>query len=90
MADDKSLWKRICAGEQSAFEVFFREFAPRLRGFLHVYSGGELEADDILQETFCKSGDDRVDMTLSAERCANTSTVLRASVWHKNGGSRRT
>ncbi|HLW82309.1 MAG TPA: RNA polymerase sigma factor [Candidatus Acidoferrales bacterium] len=52
MADDKSLWKGICAGEQLAFEVFFREFAPRLRGFLHVYSGGELEADDILQETF--------------------------------------
>lgn len=52
MADDRSLWERICAGEQSAFEVFFREFAPRLRGFLRVYSGGYQEMDDILQQTF--------------------------------------
>ena len=51
MADDKSLWERICAGEQAAFEALFREFAPRLRGFLRVYSGGHLEIDDILQET---------------------------------------
>jgi len=52
MADDKSLWERICAGEQSAFEALFKEFAPRLRGFLRVYTGGQLETDDILQETF--------------------------------------
>lgn len=52
MSDDKSLWKRISAGEQSAFEALFREFALRLRGFLRVYSGDRLETDDILQETF--------------------------------------
>src|SRR5438874_2200172 len=31
MADDRELWERICRGDISAFEGFYRENAPRLQ-----------------------------------------------------------
>jgi RNA polymerase sigma-70 factor (ECF subfamily) len=52
MADDAALWDQICAGDSSAFEALFREVGPRLRSFVRVYSGGQAEAEDIVQETF--------------------------------------
>ena len=52
MADDHALWRRICAGNALAFDDLFRETAPRLRGFVRLYAGGECEAEDIVQETF--------------------------------------
>lgn len=52
MADDAALWDQICAGNTSAFEALFREVGPRLRSFVRVYSGGQTEAEDIVQETF--------------------------------------
>ena len=52
MADDAALWDKICAGNTSAFEALFREVGPRLRGFVRMYSGGQADAEDIVQETF--------------------------------------
>lgn len=52
MGDDQVLWRRICAGNASAFDDLFREAAPRLRGFARLYAGGQCEAEDIVQETF--------------------------------------
>jgi RNA polymerase sigma-70 factor (ECF subfamily) len=52
VANDADLWERICVGDVSAFETLFREVGPRLRSFLRIYSGGRVEADDIVQETF--------------------------------------
>lgn len=51
MSDD-TLWRKICAGSVPAFEELFEDAAPRLRGFVRVYSGGRLEAEDIVQEIF--------------------------------------
>lgn len=52
MADDAALWEQICAGSTSAFEALFREVGPRLRSFVRVYSAGQADAEDIVQETF--------------------------------------
>ncbi len=52
MANDADLWERICSGDVSAFETLFREVGPRLRSFLRIYSGAQVEAEDIVQETF--------------------------------------
>ncbi|MFZ0819196.1 MAG: sigma-70 family RNA polymerase sigma factor [Candidatus Acidiferrales bacterium] len=50
--NDADLWEKICAGDTSAFEALFREVGPRLRSFLRIYSGAQVEAEDIVQETF--------------------------------------
>jgi RNA polymerase sigma-70 factor (ECF subfamily) len=52
MTYDAALWERIRAGDTSAFETFFRETSPRLRCFLRIYSGGQVDAEDIAQEAF--------------------------------------
>ena len=52
MPNDIALWEQIRAGDTSAFEAFFRETAPRLRSFLRVYSGAQIDVEDIVQEAF--------------------------------------
>lgn len=52
MPNDVALWERIRAGDRFAFEAFFRETGPRLRCFLRVYSGAQIDPEDIVQEAF--------------------------------------
>ena len=52
MADDRELWERICRGDISAFEGFYRENAPRLEAFLGQLLGTPQAAEDVAQETF--------------------------------------
>ncbi|HEU5409504.1 MAG TPA: RNA polymerase sigma factor [Candidatus Acidoferrales bacterium] len=52
MTDDQALWRRICAGNASAFDELFQEVSPRLRGFVRLFAGGQCDAEDIVQETF--------------------------------------
>jgi RNA polymerase sigma-70 factor (ECF subfamily) len=50
--NDADLWEKICAGDAAAFDALFREVGPRLCSFLRIYSGAQVEAEDIVQETF--------------------------------------
>ena len=52
MADDRELWERICRGDISAFEAFYRENAPRLQAFLGQLLATPQAAEDVAQETF--------------------------------------
>src|SRR5439155_24227466 len=52
MADDRELWERICRGDTSAFEGFYRENAPRLQAFLGQLLSTPQAAEDVAQETF--------------------------------------
>ena len=52
MADDRELWERICRGDAGAFDSFYREQGPRLRGFLRQVLGDPQAAEDVMQETF--------------------------------------
>lgn len=52
MTDDRQLWERICRGDSCAFDGFYREIAPRLRGFLKQLLGNAQVAEDVAQETF--------------------------------------
>src|SRR5258708_37229394 len=52
MADDRELWDRICRGDVSAFEDFYRENAPRLQAFLGQLLGTPQAAEDVAQESF--------------------------------------
>jgi RNA polymerase sigma-70 factor (ECF subfamily) len=52
MANDRELWGRICRGDASAFDGFYRENAPRLRAFLRQLLGNRQAAEDVMQETF--------------------------------------
>lgn len=52
MASDRDLWERIRAGDADAFDAFYRDNAPRLRGFLRVLTGNQTSAEDITQEAF--------------------------------------
>ena len=46
------LWKKICRGDVSEFERFYRDTAPRLLSYLSRSVGNRQTAEDILQETF--------------------------------------
>jgi len=52
MPDDRELWDRICRGDVSAFEGFYRENAPRLQAFLGQLLGTPQAAEDVAQESF--------------------------------------
>jgi RNA polymerase sigma-70 factor, ECF subfamily len=54
VTDDRERWARICRGETSAFEAFYRENALRLRSFLWQLVGDRQSAEDIMQETFAQ------------------------------------
>lgn len=52
---DRTLAKRIAAGDVNAFEEFFREYFPRLFRFtLARVSGNADFAEEIVQQTMCK------------------------------------
>jgi RNA polymerase sigma-70 factor, ECF subfamily len=48
------LMAKIVGGDPRAFEAFYRQLAPRIRGFLRVLSGDERVAEDVTQTTFLK------------------------------------
>jgi RNA polymerase sigma-70 factor (ECF subfamily) len=52
LVDNRELWERICRGDTRAFDGFYRETAPCLRGFLRQLLGDEQAAEDVAQETF--------------------------------------
>lgn len=52
MGDDQELWEKISRGDAGAFDVFYRENAPRLVAFLRRAVGDAQAAEDIMQETF--------------------------------------
>ncbi len=52
MTGDRELWERIRGGDARAFDDFYRENAPRLRGFLRQILGDAQAAEDVAQETF--------------------------------------
>ena len=52
MGDDRGFWKQIADGNAEAFDVFYRETAPRLRIFLRHLLANEQAAEDVMQETF--------------------------------------
>lgn len=52
MTEDRGLWKKICDGDITTFNNFYREQAPRLHAFLRQVTGSPQAADDIVQETF--------------------------------------
>jgi len=52
MADDRELWERVNRGDTRAFELFYRENAERLQGFLVQLLGAPQAAEDVMQETF--------------------------------------
>jgi RNA polymerase sigma-70 factor, ECF subfamily len=52
MSNDRELWERICRGDASAFDGFYRENAPRLQAFLQQLLGNRQAAEDVMQETF--------------------------------------
>jgi RNA polymerase sigma-70 factor, ECF subfamily len=49
--DDREVWKQISQGNVAAFDMLYRENAPRLCGFLRQITG-DMTAEDIVQETF--------------------------------------
>ncbi len=51
MTDDREVWKKISRGNADAFDAFYRENAPRLRGFLRQVVGNPQTAEDIAQDT---------------------------------------
>lgn len=52
MFDDRELWKRIANGNADAFDVWYRETAPRLRAFLRHLLADDQAVEDVMQETF--------------------------------------
>lgn len=52
MFDDRELWKKISDGDAKAFDIWYRQNAPRLRVFLRHLLGSEQAAEDVMQETF--------------------------------------
>lgn len=52
--EDRKLAKRVAAGGSDAFEVFFREYFPRLFRFTLTRVNGDAElAEEIVQRTMC-------------------------------------
>jgi RNA polymerase sigma-70 factor (ECF subfamily) len=54
VTDDREVWKQICDGDVTAFNVLYREQAPRLYAFLRRMTQDTQAAEDILQETFAE------------------------------------
>ena len=52
LLDDRELWKKISAGDAEAFDAWYRQTAPRLRGFLRYCTGAGDSADDIMQDVY--------------------------------------
>lgn len=52
MSDAKELWKKIANGNAEAFDMWYRETAPRLQVFLRRVLGNEQAAEDVMQETY--------------------------------------
>lgn len=51
---DKAFSRRVAAGDQAAFEEFFREYFPRLYRFtLARVNNDEALAEEIVQRTMC-------------------------------------
>jgi RNA polymerase sigma-70 factor (ECF subfamily) len=50
--DDRELWKQICGGNAKAFDMFYRENAPRVRAFVRQIVRSPQVAEDITQEVF--------------------------------------
>jgi RNA polymerase sigma-70 factor, ECF subfamily len=49
---DAVRWERIRAGDAPTFELFYRENAARLHGFLRLLTGSTQAAEDVMQEAF--------------------------------------
>lgn len=54
MADDRELWERICRGDTTAFDVWYRALGPKLEVFLRQVLGNRQAAEDVMQETFAQ------------------------------------
>jgi RNA polymerase sigma-70 factor, ECF subfamily len=52
LLDERELWKKIAAGDAQAFDGWYRETAPRLRGFLCHLLGNLQAAEDVMQDTY--------------------------------------
>ena len=52
MLEDRELSKKICAGDGAAFDAFYRESGPRLRGFLRHLLASDEAAEDVMQDAF--------------------------------------
>ena len=52
MSADHQFWNRIANGDAEAFDMWYRENAPRLRIFLRHLLLNEQAAEDVMQETF--------------------------------------
>src|SRR6185437_12426256 len=50
--DDREVWEQISQGNVAAFDMLYRENAPRLCAFLRQITGDVQAAEDIVQETF--------------------------------------
>src|SRR6059058_715158 len=87
MADDRELWERICRGDISAFEGFYRENAPRLQAFLGQLLSTPQAAEDVAQETFLQLLSARTDFAL-IRRCERTCLESRRGERRSGGGSR--
>ena len=54
LTDDRLLFEQIKRGDTKAFEMTFRQFAPRLEAYACRYTNDSTEAEDIVQEAFLK------------------------------------
>jgi DNA-directed RNA polymerase specialized sigma24 family protein len=52
LPDDREVWAAIRRKDASVYDSFYRENAPRLRGFLQLIVGERQTAEDLTQETF--------------------------------------
>jgi RNA polymerase sigma-70 factor (ECF subfamily) len=91
LADDRELWERICRGDASAFDAFYREHGPRLRSYLRQILGDAQTAEDVMQETFTQIW--RRPNGFAPERGTLRSYLFgagrkRASEWWRKQGSR--
>jgi RNA polymerase sigma-70 factor (ECF subfamily) len=55
LLDDRELGKKISAGDARAFDVWYRETAPRLSVFLRHLLGNPQAAEDVMQDTFTQA-----------------------------------
>ena len=56
---NKALLLLLKKGDEEAFDVIFRQYAPRLYYFVTGFSGNKTEAEEIVQETFVKIWENR-------------------------------
>ena len=55
----KALLLLLKKGDEEAFDVIFRQYAPRLYYFVTGFSGNKAEAEEVVQETFVKIWENR-------------------------------